>query len=131
MVIGKWFFGWTEVTGPCPIDVMSGHWGKRLCALFEWIAVLETDSRACLTNAPTPNKEPSRYPIPGAPFDEPVGDHGVYMDFPKQPARTCGECENSFSSSDLKAGYVHCSKRTMNMLTGDTCKNWKPKGAGL
>jgi hypothetical protein len=43
MVIGKWFIGWTDATGPCPISVTNGHWGKKLCALFEWIAVLETE----------------------------------------------------------------------------------------
>ena len=44
MVIGKWFCGWTDATGPCPINVTSGHWGKKLCALFEWIAVLEAEA---------------------------------------------------------------------------------------
>ena len=44
MVIGKWFCGWTDETGPCPINVASGHWGKKLCALCEWIAVLETEA---------------------------------------------------------------------------------------
>ena len=44
MVIGKWFFGWTDKTGPCPIGCMDEHWHKKLCALFEWIAVLETES---------------------------------------------------------------------------------------
>lgn len=44
MVIGTWFCGWTDATGPCPIDLTSGHWGKKLCALFEWIAVLETEA---------------------------------------------------------------------------------------
>jgi hypothetical protein len=50
MVIGKWFTGWTDATGPCPISVTNGHWGKKLCALFEWIAVLETE--AIKPNAP-------------------------------------------------------------------------------
>jgi hypothetical protein len=45
MVIGKWFFGWTDKIGPCPISVTNEHWGKKLCALFEWIAVLETEAR--------------------------------------------------------------------------------------
>ncbi len=44
MVIGKWFFGWTDKTGPCPIGCMDEHWHKKLCALFEWIAVLETET---------------------------------------------------------------------------------------
>ena len=44
MVIGKWFFGWTEETGPCPIGCADEHWHKKLCALFEWIAVLETEA---------------------------------------------------------------------------------------
>jgi hypothetical protein len=44
MVIGKWFFGWTDKTGPCPIGCMDEHWHKKLCALFEWIAVLETEA---------------------------------------------------------------------------------------
>ena len=44
MVIGKWFLGWTDKTGPCPISVTSGYWGKKLCALFEWIAVLESEA---------------------------------------------------------------------------------------
>ena len=43
MVIGKWFFGWTDKTGPCPIGCMDEHWHKKLCALFEWIAVLESE----------------------------------------------------------------------------------------
>ena len=41
---GKWFMGWTDATGPFPISVTNGHWGKKLCALFEWIAVLETEA---------------------------------------------------------------------------------------
>jgi hypothetical protein len=45
MVIGKWFCAWNDKTGPCPIQVTNGHWGKKLCALFEWIAVLEADLR--------------------------------------------------------------------------------------
>ena len=43
MVIGKWFFGWTDETGPCPISGSNEHWHKKLCALFEWIAVLESE----------------------------------------------------------------------------------------
>ena len=43
MVIGKWFFGWTDETGPCPIGCMNDYWHKKLCALFEWIAVLESN----------------------------------------------------------------------------------------
>ena len=43
MIIGKWFCGWTDGTGPCPIDMGTGHWGKKLCSLFEWIATLEAD----------------------------------------------------------------------------------------
>ena len=50
MVIGKWFMGWTDETGPCPISVTNGHWGKKLCALFEWIAVLEAEA----SKLPTP-----------------------------------------------------------------------------
>lgn len=41
MIIGKWFFAWTRETGPCPIGIMNEYWSKKLCALFEWIAVLE------------------------------------------------------------------------------------------
>jgi hypothetical protein len=44
MVIGKWFFGWTDTTGPCPIGCTDEHWHKKLCALFEWIATLEADN---------------------------------------------------------------------------------------
>jgi hypothetical protein len=44
MVIGKWFFGWTDKTGPCPIGCTDEYWHKKLCALFEWIAVLETEA---------------------------------------------------------------------------------------
>jgi len=44
IVISKWFFGWTDKTGPCPIGCMDEHWHKKLCALFEWIAVLETEA---------------------------------------------------------------------------------------
>ena len=43
MVIGKWFCEWTDKTGQCPISITGGHWGKKLCSLFEWIAVLEAD----------------------------------------------------------------------------------------
>jgi hypothetical protein len=45
MVIGKWFVGWSEETGQCPINLTSDHWGKKLCALFEWIAVLESEAQ--------------------------------------------------------------------------------------
>jgi hypothetical protein len=45
MIIGKWFFGWTDKTGQCPISITNDYWGKKLCALFEWIAVLETETR--------------------------------------------------------------------------------------
>jgi hypothetical protein len=41
MIIGKWFFAWTRETGPCPIGMMNEYWYQKLCALFEWIAVLE------------------------------------------------------------------------------------------
>lgn len=44
MVIGDWFFGWTNKTGPCPIGAANEYWSKKLCALFEWIAVLETEA---------------------------------------------------------------------------------------
>jgi hypothetical protein len=44
MTIGKWFFGWTDETGPCPISITNEPWHKKLCALFEWIAVLEADN---------------------------------------------------------------------------------------
>ena len=43
MVIGKWFFGWNDITGICPITLGNKHWHKKVCALFEWIAVLESD----------------------------------------------------------------------------------------
>ena len=45
MIIGKWFVAWNDETGQCPIDPGNGHWGKKLCALFEWIATLETDTQ--------------------------------------------------------------------------------------
>ena len=44
MVIGKWFLGWTEETSQCPIKISDKHWFKKLCALFEWIAMLESES---------------------------------------------------------------------------------------
>ena len=44
MVIGKWFLGWTEETGQCPIGISNEYWFKKLCALFEWIAMLESES---------------------------------------------------------------------------------------
>ena len=44
MIIGKWFWTWNNETGVCPIDCMTPHWGKKLCALFEWIAMLESDN---------------------------------------------------------------------------------------
>ena len=43
MIIGKWFFGWTDKTGPYPINLESKYWGKKLYALFEWISTLESD----------------------------------------------------------------------------------------
>ncbi len=43
MVIGKSFVGWSEETGPCPIKPETGYWGKKLCAMFEWVSVLESD----------------------------------------------------------------------------------------
>ena len=46
MVIGKWFLGWNESTGPCPIKITDECWFKKLCALWEWIAVLESDKVA-------------------------------------------------------------------------------------
>ena len=45
MVIGKWFFGWNSQTGQCPILSSDAYWHKKLCALFEWIAVLEAEAR--------------------------------------------------------------------------------------
>ena len=44
MIIGKWFYSWTRETGPCPIGIMDKYWSKKLCSLFEWIAVLEKKS---------------------------------------------------------------------------------------
>jgi len=41
MIIAKWFYAWTRETGPCPIGMMNEYWYQKLCALFEWIAVLE------------------------------------------------------------------------------------------
>jgi hypothetical protein len=43
MIIVKWFIAWNKSTGPCPINISSEYWGKKLCALAEWIAVLESD----------------------------------------------------------------------------------------
>lgn len=45
MDILKCFRAWSEETtkGPCPIQSDDTEWMRRLCALCEWIAVLETD----------------------------------------------------------------------------------------
>jgi hypothetical protein len=43
MIIGKWFFGWNDTTGTCPISILNEHWHKKVCALLEWIAMLESE----------------------------------------------------------------------------------------
>jgi hypothetical protein len=41
--IGRWFKAWGDTTGPCPICITNESWHQKLCALFEWIAVLESN----------------------------------------------------------------------------------------
>lgn len=40
--IGSKFLAWVPITGPCPISINDRHWFKKLCGLFETIALLET-----------------------------------------------------------------------------------------
>lgn len=35
------FTAWDESTGPCPINLVDRPWFTKLCALGEWIALLE------------------------------------------------------------------------------------------
>ena len=44
VAILNWFNTWTDETGPCPISISDDHWHKKLCALCEWIAVLESEN---------------------------------------------------------------------------------------
>lgn len=39
--IVRTFTQWDLDTGPCPISSSDRYWFKRLCALGEWIAILE------------------------------------------------------------------------------------------
>ena len=45
MVIAKWFYAWNSSCSPCPIAMTDSVWGKKLCSLFEWIAVLESEAK--------------------------------------------------------------------------------------
>lgn len=61
MKIVDGFFGWTLETGPCPIQASDRVWFKRVCAMAERQAKLETE----LAAATAPKREPASTPAPG------------------------------------------------------------------
>jgi hypothetical protein len=39
------FIAWDDRAGPCPIHINDDYWFKKLCAMCEWVAVLESDNQ--------------------------------------------------------------------------------------
>jgi hypothetical protein len=122
MQIVSEFVSWTPEVGPCPISISNHHWFKKLCALAETMAMLESqlaEARAALIREePGTASDTSTLWISGMGYSATARNWPVFLENAPKQFATFNLSDPCFSEAVAPSDWRH--------FVGEEVRHWWP-----